>query len=148
MSASFGPNRQIVERFLARLARLDVADFLDVVRAWREALRGGGEAWYQAEDAVGEAIARTHRDEEMWRLQHAVHVSFCGGPWYERPLPGARTAAAEAASEYIAASAALALLVADTLAPRHLATLHAPFGRVIPLAELAPTAAQEAPAAV
>lgn len=140
MPASFGPNRTLVERFLARLTRLDVADFTDVVRAWREGV-GRTDAWCQAEDAVGEAIARTHRDEEMWRLQDAVYVSFRGGPWYERPLPGARSAAAEAASQYVATTTALALLVADAVPPQHLSTLHAPFRDVIPLADIAPTAA-------
>ena len=131
----YGPNTIPVERFVAHVGRLDVADFASVVREWREMARQG-DAWLQAEDAVGEAVARTRRDDEMWRVQDAVYQSFRGGPWYTRALPRGRHAPPEAAAQYLAATTAVALMVADVLPPLHLDTLYAPFERAIPLREI------------
>ena len=44
--------------------------------------------------------------------------------------------ATEAAAQYLASSAAFALLLIDALAPAHVATLYAPFAALIPLATL------------
>lgn len=135
MSGPFGPNSAAIDRFLTRLARMDVADFAGVVRVWRDALHHADD-WYAAEDAVGDAIARTRRDAEMWRLQDALYGTFRGGAWYERPLPHGRRAPIEAAAQYLATTAAVTLMVAEALPPQHVATLYAPFAVTIPLHEL------------
>ena len=131
----FGPNTALVQRFVDRLAELDLADFAEVVQTWRARLRRT-DAWCIAEDAVGDAIARTRRDGEMWVLQDRIYAVFRAAPWYiERPndMP----APAEVASQYLTNTAAVALLVVDALPARHFTTLYAPFAPVISLGDIA-----------
>jgi hypothetical protein len=135
MTRALGPTGRLVERFLERLARLGIDDFGAVVRTWRDTLRHN-DAWYAAEDAVGEAVARTRRDDPMWLVQDDVYGIFRGAPWYGRQ-PVVDRAPSEFAAQYLAQTAAVALLVADTLSADHLRTLFAPFADVIPLATLA-----------
>jgi hypothetical protein len=135
MSHGVGPTGRLVERFLARLARLDLDDFAAVVARWRDSLRDD-DAWYAAEDAVGDAVARTLRDGPMWEVQDAVYSIFRGAPWYGKQ-PVADRAPSEFAAQYLAQTAAVALLVADTLSAEHLRTILTPFADRIPLHELA-----------
>jgi hypothetical protein len=135
MSAELGPTERLVERFLERACALDLAQWADVVRAWRDTLRLT-DAWAAAEDAVGDAITRTGRHDEQWRLQDRVHELFRASPWHTN----ARASSApgtEAAAQYLASTAAFALLVGDAIGGEALRTLYAPFSGVIPLAELA-----------
>ncbi len=133
MSHALGPNTRLIESFLARVARLSHAELKRVVQTWRH---GGwrSDAWYAAEDAVGEAIARTRRDDEMWLLQDEIYALFRGTPWYQLA-----DAPPEVASQYLVTTAAVALLVAEALDREHLRTLYAPFAETISLAALALT---------
>ena len=136
MSRPFGPSGRLVERFLERLAQLGIDDFDEVVRQWRITLRDS-DAWYAAEDAVGEAIARTRRDGAMWILQDRIYEVFRGGTWYEHRAPGAPVAPSEMAAQYLSTTAGVALLVADELPATVLRTLYEPFRKTIPMTEVA-----------
>lgn len=135
MADDYGPNSIPVASFLARLPRLTLQDFAGAIQRWREALRRT-DAWYAAEDAVGDALARTHRYDAEWRLHEDLHGVFRDASWHAGEGATAHGAATEAAAQYLAASAAFALLLIDALAPAHLATLYAPFAELIPLASL------------
>ena len=130
MERPFGPNSTLVERYLAQLARLTAADFAAIVVRWRDGLRKS-DAWYAAEDAVGDGIARTRRDDEMWLVQDRLYALFRGTPWYQQ-----RVTPPEVATQYLANSAAMALMVADAIPRDALAILYAPFAEAIPLADL------------
>jgi hypothetical protein len=132
-----------VERFLQRIAALDLEEFRDVVRVWRDRLRRN-DAWYAAEDAVGVAVGLTQRNDEMWRLQDAIYDLFRGAPWYGRRLPPEVVSPPEAAAQYLATTAAMALMVADALPREHLATVYEPFQDTIPIADVAMGAAPAA----
>ena len=135
MTAELGPTERLVERFLGRLCGLDLAQWSEVVRAWRDTLRRT-DAWASAEDAVGDAIARTGRHEEQWRLQDRLYELFRTTPWHTHPGANA-SAGTEAAAQYLASSAAFALLLGDAIGSEALRTLYAPFASVIPLPALA-----------
>jgi hypothetical protein len=136
MSRMYGPNTRLIDRFLERLATLELDDFAAIVTRWRQA-GGATEVWCAAEDAVGDAIATTRRDDEMWQLHDRLYASFRNAPWYTRRPADAPTAPPEAASQYVATSAAVALLVADVLSAAHLNALYGPFAEAIPLADVA-----------
>ena len=136
MPSPFGPSSHLVERFLERLARLDIEDFNEVVTRWRSTLRAT-DSWYSAEDAVGDAVARTRRDGPMWVLQDRVYEIFRGGSWYEHRAPGTPVAPSEMAAQYLATTAGVALLVADAVAGDVLNTLYAPWRDTIPLTDVA-----------
>ena len=135
MSRLLGPNGYLIERFLERLAQLQMSQFAEAVRTWRETLHHT-DAWYGAEDAVGDAITLTGRHAEQWRLQDRLYQLFRGSGWFTERRPSLAVPATEAAAQYLASTAAFALLVADEIAPREFATLYAPFAQVISLAEL------------
>ena len=136
MAGELGPNGGLVGRFLDRLCGLDLPQWADVVRAWRDTLRRT-DAWVSAEDAVGDALARTGRHDEHWVLQERLYQIFRKSPWYTNRRAHAECAGTEVAAQYLAGSAAFALLVADALSREELRTLYAPFAGPIPLAELA-----------
>jgi hypothetical protein len=135
MASSFGPNSELVERFLQRLAGLDITQLGEVIATWRAHLRRTDE-WYGAEDAVGEAIARTRRYAEQWRLQDRLYELFRRSSWYTNLEPGTLVPACEAAAQYLASVAAFAVLVADAISPRAFATLYTPFAETITLQQL------------
>ncbi len=135
MSAELGPTGRMVERFLARLCELDLAQWADVVRAWRDTLRRT-DAWASAEDAVGDAIARTGRHDAQWALQDRLYELFRASPWHTNPRANGNPGT-EAAAQYLAGTAAFALLMGDAIDAEALRTLYAPFAGVIPLPELA-----------
>jgi hypothetical protein len=133
--ASYGPNSALVEQFLFRLASLTLAQLGTVVATWRERLRLS-DAWYAAEDAVGDAIAATRRHDEQWRLQSRLYELFRRAPWFTERQPSASVSGTEAAAQYVASTAAFALMVVDELDPESFATLYAPFGEMIPVSDL------------
>lgn len=136
MRNDFGPNSIPVSAFLARLPRLTLDDFAAAIKTWRDALRRT-DTWYAAEDAVGDALARTRRHDEEWRLHDALHAVFRGAAtWHAGGDTEAHGPATEAAAQYLASSAAFALLLIDALSPAHVATLYAPFAALVPLATL------------
>jgi hypothetical protein len=114
-----------VDAFLARLAALPPRELTDVLRAWRLAPHRAP-AWRDAEDAVGDAIARTRRHAALERLRDVVHATVRTAAPYGGL--GARDAAAV---EYLAGAAIGALLVRDALTPSHARTLRAPFVRAV-----------------
>lgn len=141
-----GPDSALIERFLERLQELEFEQLTRVVASWREALRRS-DNWYAAEDAVGDAIARLHRHDDQWRLQGRVYDHLRRTTWYHDAHPASSVSGTEAAAQYLASTAAFALLVADRLTRAQLATLYAPFVSVIPPASIgldiaSPTAGQ------
>lgn len=143
-----GPHGGTVDRFLERMAAMEAAEVDAAVHAWRESQRAadpasgvGRGSWSAAEDAAAEALVRTGRSDEAWMLQERIHTVFRRAPWRRALLAGTAGAAgvrSEATAQYLAATATVALLLADALPPRHLATLYSPFHALIPLADLAP----------
>ena len=146
-SHPLGPNGRFVDRFLAQVAVLQAAEVDGAVLAWRESQRAAdGSApapptaradWAAAEEAAAAALVRTRRGDAAWALQDRVHTVVRHAPWRRRPgapFAGVRSAAT---AEYLVATAAVALVVADALPPRHLARLYAPFLALVPLAEVA-----------
>jgi len=131
----YGPNTALVERYLDRLQALEFDHLTQVVTAWRDALRRT-DAWYAAEDAVGDAIAALRRHDEQWRLQGRLYEIFRRSKWFRDGHPASEVSGTEAASQYLASTAAFALLVADRLTRAQLATLYTPFNTAIPLASL------------
>jgi hypothetical protein len=135
MQRRLGPNATIVERFLNRLAALEFEQISTVVLTWRERLRRT-DGWYAAEDAVGDAIAKTRRHDGQWYLQGQIYEMFRNSSWYTQAKPASAVAGTEAAAQYLASTAAFALLVSDVLSPTELGVLYAPYGAVIPIGEL------------
>jgi hypothetical protein len=134
--SQYGPNSELVERFLARLARLSHTEISAAVAAWRDGLRCTN-AWYTAEDEVGDALTVTRRHDEEWRLQEHLYELFRRASWrLERPVSPTTTETSDAAAQYLASTAAFALMVADALSVLGLTTLYAPFAEVVPLGEL------------
>lgn len=134
--SQYGPNSELVERFLARLARLNHTEISAAVAAWRDGLRCTN-AWYTAEDEVGDALTVTRRHDEEWRLQEHLYELFRRASWrLERPVSPTTTETSDAAAQYLASTAAFALMVADALSVQGLTTLYAPFAEVVPLGEL------------
>ena len=134
--SQYGPNSELVERFLARLARLNHTEISAAVAALRDGLRCTN-AWYTAEDEVGEALTATRRHDEEWRLQEHLYELFRRASWrIERPVSPTTTETSDAAAQYLASTAAFALMVSDALPVQGLTTLYAPFAEVVPLGEL------------
>jgi len=134
--SQYGPNSELVERFLARLARLSHAEISTAVATWRDGLRCTN-AWYAAEDEVGDALTATRRHDEEWRLQEHLYELFRRASWrLERPVSPTTTETSDAAAQYLASTAAFALMVADGLSVQGLTTLYSPFAEVVPLGEL------------
>lgn len=144
---SYGPNTALIERFLERFQELGIEQITRVVATWREALRRS-DNWYAAEDAVGDAIARLRRHDEQWRLQGRVYDHFRRSSWFREGSPATTASGLEAAAQYLASTAAFALLVADRLTRAQLSTLYGPFAPVIPPASIALDAAGPPPAPV
>ena len=134
--SQYGPNSELVERFLTRLARLSHTEISAAVAAWRDGLRCTN-AWYTAEDEVGDALTVTRRHDEEWRLQEHLYELFRRASWrLERPVSATTTETSDAAAQYLASTAAFSLMVADALSVQGLTTLYAPFAEVVPLGEL------------
>jgi hypothetical protein len=136
MAGELGPNGAMVERFLERLPEVGLAQWGDVVRSWRDTLRRTDE-WAGAEDAVGDAIARTGRHDAQCDLQDRLYLLCKRSPWFTTGAAPGAAAGTEAAAHYLASTAAFALLVADALPREALRALYAPFAATIPLPELA-----------
>lgn len=94
-----------------------------MLSAWRQAPHNTP-AWRDAEDAVGDAIARTRRHDVLERLREVVHATVLKGVPF-----GGLEARDAAAVEYLAGAAVGALLVRDALSASHARTLRAPFAR-------------------
>jgi hypothetical protein len=73
----------------------------------------------------------------MWLLQDAIYQIFRGSTWYDAHQPGTAPPPAEAAAQYLATTAAVALMVADVLPAGTLTLMYAPFRDTIRMADLA-----------
>jgi hypothetical protein len=144
MSEEYGPNSLLVDRFFDRLELLLPTDVARVVETWRTSFSEGSN-WSGAEDAVNTAIARTQRRAAQWRLQERLFDLFRGTAWLKSWQTAPSGPAAEAAGQYLAAIAILALVVADEIALRDFAVLYEPFADVIPLDDLFERAADKWP---
>jgi hypothetical protein len=133
--SQYGPNSELVDQFLARLARLDHPQMTAVVAIWRDGLRRT-DLWYGAEDDVGDALTATRRHDEEWRLQERLYELFRRATWRVERTAFATAPDTEAAAQYLATTAAFALMVSDVLSAESLGTLYAPFADSIPLSAL------------
>jgi hypothetical protein len=142
MPHRFGSRSVSLDRFLTRLADLTPADHGAVVRAWSSEQRLD-DAWAVAEDAVGDAVARTGRTNELWRLQEMIYAVFHRARRHAWRAPDRLTQRTDAAAQYLATAAAGALLVADVIDPCHVATLYAPYRTAIPCDDTRPRLVDE-----
>jgi hypothetical protein len=136
MSHRFGASDASLERFLTQLAELRSADHGAVVRAWAAGQRLD-DAWAAAEDAVGDAVARAGRTNDLWRLQELIYGIFHRARRDAWRTADRLTQRTDAAAQYLATAAAGALLVADVIDPRHVATLYSPYRIAIPCDDVA-----------
>jgi hypothetical protein len=137
MSTLYGPNSSDIEHFLGRLAQLSLERLGDAVHAWRVELAKSS-AWHTAEDAVSRAIAETARHRPQWLILERLFNTFREAPWFKAGQPGSLIPGSDAAAQYVATAALLALLVRDVLAPAAFQTLYSPFQSIIPASQ--PTA--------
>jgi hypothetical protein len=143
MPHRFGSRAVSLDHFLSRLADLSPADHGAVVRAWSSVQRLD-DAWAAAEDAVGDAVARSGRTNELWRLQELIYGVFQRANRDAWRTPARLTQRTDAAAQYLATAAAGALLVADVIDQRHVATLYAPYRAVIPCDDARPRLVDDA----
>jgi hypothetical protein len=120
----------------------------DVLARWRaQATDGQGEAWFAAEDALGDAITATARHDAQQAVLAAMYELFLRRPGRSGHARSLDDPGSDASTQYVATAALLALLVRDSLAPETVNTLYAPFEDWLPLATLgacpAPTRAPE-----
>ena len=131
-------------KFVGRLAQLDLDAVCAVVASWHQTMRVETDAWFAAEEAVGEAIVASGRRAEQEPLLLYVAQAFARAVWYgpdgRRAVvaPERRVGATEATGQYLATLAMLALLVRDHLEAATFDLLYRPFAAHIPPAELAP----------
>src|SRR5688572_28667508 len=105
MASDFGPNSELIERFLKRLAELNLAQVTAVCTTWRAHL-GRNDEWYQAEDEVGDAIAHTQRYDAQSQVQDRLYELFRRSSWYTNLELGTLIPTCEAAAQYLASVAA------------------------------------------
>jgi len=139
-SHPLGPNGRFVDLFLDRVSAMTPADVDAAVVSWRESQHAPRD-WAAAEEAAATALVRTERGEAAWTLQDRIHAVVCGPQWARQRAASLGALRSAVTAEYLVASAALALLVADVLPPRHLARLYAPFLASVPLAEISAVSA-------
>ena len=148
---SAGPNAgpSAARKFVGRLAQLDVAAARTAVADWHQTMRAEPEAWFAAEEALGQAVVTSGRRAAQEPLLMDVAQAFARAVWYGAeargahapvpvPAPELRVRASEAAGQYLATVAMLAVLVRDHLDPATFALLYRPFALLIPPAALAP----------
>ena len=145
--ASAGPiaGPGAARRFVGRLAQLDVAAARTAVADWHQTMRAEPEAWFASEEALGQAVVSSGRRVEQEPLLMDVAQAFARAVWYgpeargaHVPAPELRVRSSEAAGQYLATVAMLAVLVRDHLEPATFARLYRPFAAFIPPAALAP----------
>jgi len=134
--AASGAGLSAASKFLGRFAQLDLLTLGDAIHRWHRTVTEDGDAWFEAEDAVAQAVhdARRHPDQEIL-LRHMADL-FLREPWFTAAQPGARIRAAEPAGQYVATLAMLAVLVRDRLDPQEFELLYRPFASVVPVSEL------------
>ena len=131
MTTTYGPHIEEVERFLGKLRGLSLEQLGEVIRAWRGALAESG-VWHRAEDAVSIAITRTGRHRGQSAVIERLFNLFRDAPWFKDHQPGSLIAGSDAAAQYVATIASLALLVRDALSTADFEMLYLPFQGLIP----------------
>ena len=129
---------QAANKFIGRVAQLDVQDVVESIGKWHEMMRAESGAWFAAESAIGEAIVAAGLEARQEQL--LVHVAECFAKQVWRPIRRAETRVGntEASGQYLATVAMLALLVRDRLSPETFELAYRPFAALIPAAELEP----------
>lgn len=131
-------------KFVGRLAQLDLDAVCAVVASWHQTMRAETDAWFAAEEALGEAVVASGRRAEQEPLLMHVAQAFARAVWYgpegrrAAPAPERRVGATEATGQYLATLAMLALLTRDHIEATTFDLLYRPFAAHIPPAELAP----------
>ena len=128
---TYGPHAEEVERFLGRLRGLSLEQLGEAIRAWRSALAENS-MWHRAEDAVSSAIARTGRHRGQSAIVEHLFNLFREAPWFKASQPGSLIAGSDAAAQYVATIASLALMVRDALSRADFEMLYFPFQALIP----------------
>jgi hypothetical protein len=135
--------RRAAAKFVGRVAQLDHDAVREVVATWRQSMRAAYDSWFAAEDAVAQAIASSGRHVEQRPLLMHVADAFSQRVWPgggdERSGAAERHVhATEASGQYLATLAMLAVLVRDHLDAATFDQVYEPFGRLVPISELAP----------
>lgn len=131
MTTANFPHAEEVERFFGKLRGLSLEQLGEAIRAWRSALAESG-MWHLSEDAVSIAIARTGRHGGQTRIVEHLFNLFREAPWFKDRQPGSQVAGSDAAAQYVATIASLALLVRDAISTADFETLYFPFQALIP----------------
>jgi hypothetical protein len=126
----YGPNTSLVSQFHKRLGALALEDLGAVARRWRKIV---GPAWLVAEAAAIAAVDTTGRGAQRAAALEALDEVF---ELWRPSVREARTTSMYVTAQYLAATALVALLLRDQLAPEHVETLYDPFAAVVPLVEL------------
>jgi hypothetical protein len=135
-----GPD--VARRFVGRVALLDLGAVRAIADSWHRSMREGSDAWFAAEEAVGQAVIMSGRHGQQRPLLMAVADVFANSVWYGPAArsggapPERRVGATEATGQYLTTLAMLALLVRDHLEPPTFELLYQPFAVPIPPAEL------------
>jgi hypothetical protein len=133
----YGPNSRAVERFLACLAGLSVADIGQAVGRWRAIASAPGGPWYAAEDAIAEAVHAVSRHGAQEQVTEAAYDVFRRrARGFSTRESFARAPGSEATAQYVSTSALLALVVRDAVSPEAFAVAYGPFADAIPLATI------------
>jgi len=120
--------------FVHQLARLDVDDLEAVGRRWRHTVTTNPSGWFAAESAVGRAVHATGRRMAQESLLEALSdVAKRRGWWrIDRIQTTDGRGLTEAAVQYAATLAVIALLVRDVLSPGHFELVYGPFTPILP----------------
>ncbi|HJR67778.1 MAG TPA: hypothetical protein VJ802_15200 [Gemmatimonadaceae bacterium] len=129
----FGPRTLAVRRFLEAIQRLTIAQWREVIEAWRTTVT---DAWHDAGSAVAAAVTESDRRQAREELLSELGDITRRMRWDGGEAAGNSTQAIESTAHYVASLAALALLVRDRLTRHEFDALYGPFVSVIPLATI------------
>src|SRR5687767_4910583 len=129
----FGPRALAVGQFLEAIQRLTIEQWREVIEAWRTTVT---DAWHDAGSAVAAAVTESDRRQAREELLSELGDITRRIRWYGGDAAGNSTQAIESSAHYVAALAALALLVRDRITRRDFDALYLPFMGVIPSATI------------
>ena len=129
----FGPRTLAVRRFLEAIQRLTIAQWREVIEAWRTTVT---DAWHDASSAVAAAVTESERRQAREELLSELGDITRRMRWHGGEAVGNSTQAIESTAHYVASLAALALLVRDRLRRHEFDALYSPIMSVIPLATI------------
>ena len=129
----FGPRTLAVTQFLEAIQRLTIAEWKEVVGAWRATVT---DAWHEADAAVAAAVADSERRQAREEVLSELGDITRRIRWNGGEATGTSAQATESTAQYVASLAALALLVRDRITRHYFDALYRPFMGVIPLATI------------